>query len=288
MSFSETKKSPGAWLGKLYWIRVLLAICIGLVLLFYSLQRSMIYYPQQADADSLSTAAERLGFEPWILADETPAGWKRMEKEAVADIVIFHGNAGFALHRAGLVDILRGTDAGSRCNFYLFEYPGYGARPGKPSEAKFVTSAREALEDLRRSSGLPLVLLGESLGTGVASLVAGELRPPPAGLLLVTPFDSLVSVAALHYPWLPVRWILRDRYDSASALKNYDGPVVLLLAGGDEIVPPELGKKLAGALPGPKLVLTVEGSDHNGVVGLLRPADWDRALRFAMDGGNPE
>jgi len=288
MSAQQQGNGTGSWIGKLYWIRVLLAVCIGLVILFYSLQRSMIYYPQQADADSLSAAAESLGFEPWVLGNGTNAGWKRAGKNARADVVIFHGNAGFALHRAGLVDILRGTDTGSGCNFYLFEYPGYGSRPGKPSESEFVKSAIEALEDLRRKNGLPLVLLGESLGTGVASLVARDLNPPPSGLLLVTPFDSLVSVAELHYPWLPVRWILRDRYDSASALKHYEGPVVLLLAGGDEIVPPELGKKLYEKVPGPKLLLTVEGSDHNGVVGLLRPEDWDRALRFAMDRTIPE
>lgn len=275
--------TPSAKQSFFYMARLVICLALGVFVLFFALQRSMIYYPSRTDLESLRTTAAHFGFEPWLDAEGKTIGWKSTQENATGSAVIFHGNAGYALHRTGLVDILRETTAGSRLNYYIFEYPGYGAREGKPSESAILDAAVSGLEELRGNLGNDrLILVGESLGTGVASIAATRLEKPPHGLLLITPFDSLAAVAKHHYPWLPVDLILRDRFDSAKALREFNGPVAILLAERDEVVPSARGKKLYENYQGPKLLIQVDGSDHNGVVGLLSPEQWSRAFEFVL------
>src|SRR5690606_26402997 len=135
---------------------------------------------------------------------------------------------------------------------HVFEYPGYGAKPGSPGEKRFAVAAREAFEALGTEDERPVFLLGESLGSGVACSLAAEFPERVAGLVLVTPFTSLPDVAAHHYSFFPVRWLLRDRYENAEALQGYGGPLAVLLAGRDEIIPAALGRKLHDGYDGPK------------------------------------
>lgn len=273
-------------------LRLVLALALGLFLLFFFMQRSMIYYPMQDGLAEQKELARRLDLQPWKNDAGQLLGWHTpllsSGDEPLGRVVIFHGNAGYALHREGLVRILQDTPTGARLDYFLFEYPGYGAREGTPGEAAFLEAAREGVAALPPAEAggnpsPPLLLLGESLGTGVASALAGDAALGAQGVVLLTPFDSLVSVAGHHFPWLPVSWILRDRYDSARVLPRFPGPVAFVLAEHDEVVPAKLGKALAATFPGPKKEILVSGSDHNGVVGLLTPAEWDAILRFVLD-----
>jgi len=104
-----------------------------------------------------------------------------------------------------------------------------------------------------------------------------------AGLLLLTPFDSLANVAQYHYPLLPVRWIMRDQYPSEEWLKSYQGPVASILAEDDTIVPAKFGHKLHDTYTGPKKLIVADQADHNDLLHTLPPSAWRKALRFLLN-----
>src|SRR5262249_15958218 len=144
--------------------------------------------------------------------------------------IVFHGNAGHVGHRGFYANAL--GPLGMRV--ILVEYPGYGPRPGKPGEASFLADAMQTLALAHRLYGPPLLVIGESLGSAVAAAAAARQPELVAGLLLITPWDRLANVGSYHYPWLPVKWMLRDEYDSLAQLAGFDRPVVVALAEHDE------------------------------------------------------
>ncbi len=260
-------------------ITVSALVVIGVVYMFASLQRQLIYFPQvEPEADLLRVAAGA-GLQPWRDADNGLIGWQTDNAGAQARrVLVFHGNAGYALHReyyaAGFLAQPGDWDV------FLFEYPGYGARPGSPSEVDIKSAARQALELLLSRDARPVYLVGESLGSGVASYLASQFPEQVAGLLLVTPFTSLTDVASHHYRFLPVGTLLSERYDAEEALSHYRGPVAFLLAGSDEVVPTTLGQTLHDDYPGPKWLRVEPGAGHNSL-NLYPRADWWReATKF--------
>jgi pimeloyl-ACP methyl ester carboxylesterase len=242
---------------------VLLIYLLGIIMLA-ALQRQMIYFPQTENAQSLVRIAKAMGLQPWNEDDGQLIGWREQPSQnALRRIVIFHGNAGYALHRDYYVTGLKSLNAGWEP--YLFEYPGYGSRIGKSSEDGIKRAASRAIELLLQDDASPIYLIGESLGSGVASYLASRYPGDIAGMLLVTPFTSLVDVAAGHYPFVPVRALLREKYDSLEALNHYDGPIAFLLAGNDEVVPTELGRQLHDSYDGPKWLEEFPGAGHNSM-----------------------
>jgi uncharacterized protein len=165
-------------------------------------------------------------------------------RPARGTIVVFHGNAGTALDRTHYLPPLLGR--GYR--ILLAEYPGYGGRPGAPSESRLVADGLATVAALRAQFGDPLLLWGESLGAGVAAAVAGNPASGSAGVVLLTPWDGLHAVAQHHYWYLPVRWLLRDRYDNIGNLSAYRAPIALLVAGQDDTIPPRHGLRLFATL----------------------------------------
>lgn len=250
--------------------------------MFATLQRQLIYFPQVDAEEALLRAAGRMGLLDWRDGRDELIGWH--SKSAADDarrVLVFHGNAGYALHRDYYISgfLAQGRD----WVVYLFEYPGYGARPGEPSESGIKSAATEAVELLLAEGPGPLYLVGESLGSGVASYLAARFPEQIDGMLLVTPFSSLTDVAAHHYRLLPVRALLSERYDSVKPLSHYGGPVAFLLAGSDEIVPPALGKRLYDSYRGPKWLRVEPGAGHN-TLSFSPSADWWRDVsRFLTE-----
>ena len=227
-----------------------------------ALQRQLIYFPSKAPADVLSELASRMGLQAWRDNAGEVIGWRSPgDPDARYRMLVFHGNAGYALNRDYFVTGLRAL--GSQWDVFLFEYPGYGAREGTPSEVNFKATATQALEALLAIDSRPVFITGESLGSGVASFLASTFPNDVAGLLLVTPFSSLTDVAAHHYPLLPVRILLSERYESREALSHYGGPVAFLLAGRDEVVTLELGRQLYDSYSGPKWLHVEAHAGHN-------------------------
>jgi pimeloyl-ACP methyl ester carboxylesterase len=163
---------------------------------------------------------------------------------------------------------------------FIMEYPGYGARVGNPSQATLIAAAKDAIAQLPKDE--KLLLLGESLGSGVACAVAAAEPHRIHGLLLMTPFDSLSSVARQHYPLLPVDWILRDRFPSAGWLENFHGPCVMVIASEDTVIPAELGETLYNAYEGPKKMIVIGGATHNSVADMMTPTEWREAVGFLL------
>lgn len=240
-------------------LRILGLTYLGWMLYVMAMQRRLIYYPQRASERELCDLAADYGLEPWRAATGEIIGWKSRETSD-RRVVVFHGNAGHALHRIYYVQGFQSVPDRPPWQVFLFEYPGYGARPGSPSEKIIKAAAAEAILELGEGS---VYLVGESLGSGVATYLASRFPDRIKGIWLITPFTSLADVAAYHYPYLPVRLLLRERYPAARDLRAYHGPLAVLLAGRDEIVPARLGVRLYELHEGPKRLWVQEDRTHN-------------------------
>jgi uncharacterized protein len=212
-----------------------LLVYLGLCGLLFARQRELMYFPQLTRVDAAHT-------DHVLVRDGvTLRGW-RVNPGRRDAILYFGGNAErVEYHRTEFTR--RFPDS----SVYLMPYRGYGANPGAPDEQTLQADALALYDQVRslHPEGR-IALIGRSLGSGVASYVAGHRDV--ARLVLVTPFDSLASVAQAHYRWLPARWLVRDRYDSIAHLARYDGPVLIVRAGRDEVVLPANTDRLAAAL----------------------------------------
>lgn len=250
-------------------------------LLLFLGQRRLMYFPDRMTEEAALRRAVRSGFVPWRDGEGRLMGWRCPAPAAPvqACLLVFHGNAGSALDRDYLARAFQGPAMTGAVEVCVLEYPGYGCRPGEPGEAAFLAAASAALDALK-AEGLPVVILGESIGSGVASRLAG-LRPMDvAGLILVTPYTSFPAVARHHYPFFP-SFLVRDTFKAAHALRGFRGPVAFLVAGRDEVVPAPLGMALHAGYGGPKGLWIEDRATHNTLdYDPTRPL-WEEILRFA-------
>ncbi len=203
-------------------------------------QDRLLYFPARASVAEMATGP----LVPWPSAGDFRGLVAEPKGVARATAIVFHGNAGHAGHRGFYVEAL--VPLGVRV--ILAEYPGYGPRDGELGEASLVADAATTIEQAHRLHGAPLLIIGESLGAGVAAAAVARQKTLVAGVLLITPWDRLDSVARFHYPWLPVRWLLRDQYDSAANLAAFGRPVIVAVAERDSIVPARFGVSLVRGL----------------------------------------
>ena len=257
------------------FIRVLQLFLIAYLLIVLAVlifQRRLIYLPIKIPADVVESVAKEHGFAPWKNPASQIIGWKiPANGTATGSVLIVHGNAGSAtdrdyiaqpIHEAATVDV------------FVLEYPGYGARPGSPSQASLVAAAEEAFQLLPTNS--PRYVVGESLGTGPACELAKRHSTEISGFALLVPYDTLASVAQKQMPLLPAYWLLIDRFNPAECLKNYHGPVKFVIAGGDEVIGAASGRRLLASYGGPKEVQEFPRAGHNEVAG--QPAAWWREV----------
>ncbi|HEX9242795.1 MAG TPA: hypothetical protein VF875_10185 [Anaeromyxobacter sp.] len=242
---------------------LLLAALAGAALLLVRLvQRRLLYFPERTARAEAEQRARALGLEPWIDGGEL-LGWRARTPGARGRLLVFHGNAGSALDRAYFAAAFAAAAPDLPLEVLLAEYPGYGPRPGEPSEPALLAAARAAITAARREGG-PLLVAGESLGSAVAALAAAADPAAVDGLLLVTPLASVPAVARRHYPFVPAL-AHRDTWRADLALPRYGGRVAFLVAGKDEVVFADLGRALHDAYPGPKRLWVDERATHNGV-----------------------
>lgn len=152
-----------------------------------------------------------------------------------------------------------------KANVLMMNYRGYGQSEGTPSEEAMVSDGIALYDLFREETGLPPeknFLMGRSLGTGVAAQVAAAR--PAAGVILVTPYESIAAIARFQYPWLPIKGILRHPFRSIDYAPQIDTPVLVILAEHDEILPVESGRRLGEAWGGEKQILTLPAG-HNDV-----------------------
>lgn len=232
-------------------------LCIGVIvyasfcLLLFLRQRSLIFYPHPA---TTSGSAEILWLERGL---ERLKIWQ-VKRDEPAALIYFGGNA---------EDVSLNLDHFQKLfperSLYLMNYRGYGGSTGTPTEEGLLADSRELYEHIA-TVHQSIVVMGRSLGTAVAVHLAAE--KPVDGLILITPYSSMVDLARHYYPFLPVGPLLKDRFESILAAPHIDVPVLALIAERDEIIPRRISDALIDAFkPGLVRTVVIEGTHHNTI-----------------------
>lgn len=240
------------------WIVLLAAILVGVPAAAWFAQERLIFFPQPVvSTPYLPAEAKPLEI---VATDGTRLrGWMRGASTMPAPVVLYFG---------GNAEEVSGTLVDPRWprdwTIVAINYRGYGTSEGTPGESALVADAfviYDAIVARPEVDARRIVAFGRSLGTGVA-VKLGAARPL-AGLILVSPFDSLVALGRTHYPWLPVSALLRHRFDSDADARRTYVPLLAIVADRDSIIPHERSWALYDAWGGPKAWLVVPATDHN-------------------------
>lgn len=235
----------------------------GVCLLLYLAQDRLLYYPVPTRAVALPTLVlERPGAR--VLAS--------VRESASPEAVVYFGGNAEDVSQA--VDTLAAGRPGAAV--YVLHYRGYGDSGGRPRERDLVGDALALVARVRERHP-EITVVGRSLGSGVAVQVAAQV--PVRRVVLVTPYDSIAGLGAAQFPWAPVRWLMRDHYDSGRYAPRITAPVTVIAASDDTVVPPwSTARLLARFRPGIAHRVVIAGRDH---VDLAADPAYLQALRAA-------
>ncbi len=241
-------------------MKILLPVIIVGLGLLYFFQDALIFFPQSTPAEN------RARFEPHAYrvtqAGVDLQGWfVRGTVSSERPLLVYYGGNAEEVS-VNLWDLDR-FEAGG---FLFMNYRGYGDSGGKPSQTALCRDAVHILDHMVDRQNIPLehiVLMGRSLGSGVAVHVAANRKV--RGVILITPFDSLTNVARHHYPIFPVRLLLKHPFDSLALAPAIQTPALMLIAEQDEVIPPRFALNLARAWGGPAQTVVIEGAGHNDI-----------------------
>ena len=274
------QRRRSGWRGRCWRVgRSVLIAYLLIVVAAMFLENSLIFIPTPYPGGEWHP--EGLAFEDaWFpSADGTRLhGWYVPTKDARAVVLFCHGNAGNITHRAEILDVLHRQVVASTL---IFDYRGYGRSEGRPNEAGILADARAArrwLANREKIAEADIVLMGESIGGAVAVDLAAH--DGARALVLESTFNNLPDVAAYHFPWLPVRWAMRTRLDSAAKIADYHGPLLQSHGDIDTVVPLRFGQSLYEAANQPKKFLLLGGHDHNDPM----PPEYYDELRAFLGG----
>ena len=245
---------------------LILVVAVAFPLALWFLQERLIFFPQPLSEAQRASIKQRFPAAREVFLASGAHAWHVPGDPLV---IYFGGNA-------EEVSWMLSQDI-PKAGWLLVNYPGYGASPGAPSEETISADARQwydyARNELKPSR---IFAFGRSLGSGPAVLLASERKL--SGVVLVTPFDSLVEVAKRHYPFLPVKLMLRHQFDSIGRAPKVDAPLLCLAAARDEIIPSSHARKLFDAWGGEKRWVELEEAGHNTTD--AHPLFWDHVRRF--------
>lgn len=260
------------------FLRAFLILTIGayglITAFMYVTQRSHQYFPGRQGLTA-SVAGLR-GVEDVKLTSrdgETLQAWFSLAQLGKQTILYFHGNGGEIADRAERFAAYQAQGFG----VFFLSYRGYGASTGSPSEEGLINDARAAYDWLM-AKGIDsgeLMLVGESLGSGVAVQLAAE-RPVRA-LALEAPFASAANVAAAAYWWLPVRLLMKDKFESLAVIDKVKAPLLVIHGDVDGVVPLSEGRALFTRANEPKEMVVVPGGSHGSI---FSPDSWTLEMRF--------
>jgi fermentation-respiration switch protein FrsA (DUF1100 family) len=248
-------------------VRMLALFVVGLyavVLFFMWAFENRVVYPRSTAADHWENPPDPAIVDVTFLATDgnTIHGWYLPQPESKDVFLICHGNGGNLSMRGN--SLLRFREL-LGCNVLIFDYPGYGKSMGKhPSEAGCYASADAAIQWLNDAKGIRpehVILLGDSLGGGVA--VDAATRQPVRALILSKTFTSAPAAAKRKFFWLPVDWLMSNRFDNLVKMPRLLCPVLIASATDDAVVRFEMGKELFDAAPEPKELMALKGEGHN-------------------------
>ena len=241
-------------------VALIVAVYLVLCAALFFFQRSLIYFPQP---NAVS------GSDSQLILSMPDARVSVITRERVGPraLIYFGGNA---------EDVSRNlpefTEAFPDYAVYLLNYRGFGGSGGSPSEAAIAEDAL-ALFDQVYTSHPQVSLIGRSLGSGVAVRLASQR--PVQQLILVTPYNSLEEIAARQYPWVPVQWLLKDRFESGKYAAHIRVPTLLLAASDDEVIPRASTQRLLENFPqGVAVLRVVPDSGHNSISDRAQYLQW--------------
>lgn len=242
---------------------IAIAVYLALLALLYIYQRDIQYHPLVAAPDpGGSVVPEMVAVRIEAPDGMRPLAWWAPPSDRTRPVVVyFHGNGGTVASRATRARLL--LDAGY--GVLLAGYRYNAGAGGEPSEAGLIADGRAAVEFVR-AQGFPperMVLYGESLGTGVAVAIAAERDV--AAVILAMPYTSIADVAQEHYWYFPVRWLVKDRFDSLSRIAKVRSPLLVLHGEDDTLIPVKVAQQLFKAAPGPKEGHFIPGGRHGNL-----------------------
>ncbi len=240
-------------------IYILVMLYVALLALMFVFQRKLLYFPTPVSEYQLANSA------PYTTLDiRTDDGlnlrsWQSMGEPEKKTFVFFHGNAGNAADRMPMMEVLLKTGH----SVVLAEYRGYGGNPGKPSEDKLMMDGRLLMDEIIKQGvkSRDIILMGRSLGTGIATFLATEYDV--AALVLISPYSSLPEVAAEHYPLFPVSLLMRDRFDNVKKIGKTTAALLIFHGEVDRTIPLPHGLKVYDAAKGNKEFIRLPGRGHN-------------------------
>ena len=248
-------------MNKLFYVTLIISFVIYLILLtyIYLFQRNLLYHPSVNGYQG-----DKINFDYEEVFIENNEGIKLkawLHKKDLINkktILFFHGNAGNLSNRNYKLNELSKFDI----NFLIVAYRGFSSNKGKPSEKGLYKDAKSALDWLKVKGVKEknLILYGESLGTAVAVETAQNKNL--AGIILESPFTSMIELAQKYYPFLPVKILLKDKYETIKKLPNISSPILILHGKLDTIVPVAMGEKLFELANNPKFKYFIDNDDH--------------------------
>jgi len=260
----------------LWMLRAGLVVYLVVCVVVTVFQRRLLYFPPVYTPAQVEQMARMARLERWESPSGQAIGMKRLspKQPATGRVLIVYGNGSCCTGCAHYADVIQSVAA---FDVFIVEYPGYADRPGSPSQKSLLQAANEAFQLLVTNG--PVYLVGESLGTGVAAYLAGTHPDQVSGVVLFAPYNRLADAAQYHYPMLPVHWLLLDRFPSEDYLRTYHGPIAVLLAGEDQVVPEKSGRRLYDGYAGPKRLWEFPLDDHGSIMERL-PNVWTQIITF--------
>ena len=241
---------------KSFFLLILIYFVITVVVYFF--QRKLLYHPfsPQITGKGLIHNFETINFKT---SDNFELkGWFHLKNFNKKTILFLHGNAGNLDNRIDKLNFLGNMDI----NFLIISWRGYSGNPGNPSETGLYKDALGGIEWLNKKgiSNDRIILYGESLGTAIATEVAQNENF--AGIILEAPFTSMVDMGQKIYPIFPVKFLLKDKYESKNKIKNIKSPILVLHGRKDKIVPFYMGEKIFEMANSPKFKYFTDLDDH--------------------------
>jgi fermentation-respiration switch protein FrsA (DUF1100 family) len=260
-------------------IRIILAVYVLMIAGFGLFQRSLLYFPSHSYIP-LSQAHANSSFKELAVRTQDGIdlkGWYAPATTKPFTFVFFHGNGDSLYTASEIPDPYVAAGYG----FLLAEYRGYSGLPGKPTESGLYSDARAYINALMAQGvkSQDIILFGHSLGTGVATQMAEEFHV--GGLVLLAPFLSIPEAAQVHYPFLPARLLVLDRYENFKKIKNVHVPLLIVNGARDQVIPPSQGKQLFDLSNDPRQFHSLPDHGHNDLFDDFAPIglEWVNRLR---------
>jgi len=248
-------KTNRMFIGYIFLSLILIYFIILSVI--YFTQRSLMYHPSEnnyLDENKFNHKIEKIK----IPSDYELTSWYFKKNESFKTLLFFHGNAGSLENRIYKLNDLSKLNL----NYLIVAYRGFSGNKGHPTEEGLYKDARAAKYwlNLNNISDQNIILYGESLGTAVAIDLAKDHKF--AGIILESPFTSMIKLSSKYYPWAPTRLLLKDKYETDKKIKKVFSPLLVLHGRKDNIVPFEMGEKLFKLANNPKYNYFIDNDDH--------------------------